>query len=172
MNNSEPPKDQPEESKASGEITDAIADVMMYEAKKAVAREEAIAPLDRPPSAIPWIVLAVLTLVSLYLWFGSPPFLATGEVEPIPPGLEEAGHRMEVYLQAVTVLRYRGANGRLPNSLSEAGSPVTRVEYERQNQNTFRVWIQGSDGILEYVSGDSLQALLGRARERIQMGVG
>jgi hypothetical protein len=162
----------PPEIPTSAHIADAVADVMRDVAVKVVVREEALAPLDRPPSAIPWIALGLLTIVSLYLWFGSPSFLATGVVEPLPPALQEAGARMEIHLQALTVEEFLQEEGRLPNSLSEAGEPFTEVGYERLDRRSFRLWVQGPAGIIEFASGDSVGLFLGDAKEVILRGVG
>ena len=118
------------------------------------------------------MALGILTLLSLYLWFGSPSFLATGLVEPIPPALEEAGLRMEVHLQTLNVEEFLQKEGRLPNSLSEAGDPFTVVEYERLDRRTFRLWAPGPAGIIEYASGDSLELFLGETKAVILRGTG
>jgi hypothetical protein len=171
MSDTDRPPDPPE-GRASDYLADAVAEVMKDQAEKAVVREEALAPLDQPPSATPWIALGVLTLISLFLWFGSPGFLETSPLEPLPPDVQEAGVRMEIYLQALKVQEYLRDEGRLPNSLAEAGDPFSPVEYERMDRRSYRLWLQGPAGIVELTTADSLEAFLGNARQIIGGGGG
>ena len=169
MSDADLPPD-PAEGSGSDYLADAVAEVMKDQAEKALVREEALAPMDRRPSATPWIALGVLTLISLYLWFGSPGFLSPAPPDPLSPTLEEAGLRMEIYLQALKVQDYFREEGRLPNSLAEAGDPFSPVEYERLDRRSYRLWLQGPAGLIELTAADSLEAFLGNAREVIGGG--
>ena len=80
--------------------------------------------------------------------------------------------RMEIYLQALKVQEYLRDEGRLPNSLAEAGDPFSPVEYERMDRRSYRLWLQGPAGIVELTTADSLEAFLGDARQVIGGGGG
>ena len=170
MNDPKEPSEFTEDGAVSGYIADAVANVMKEQAEKEAARDEILLPLDQPPSAVPWIVLGVLSILSLYLWFGSPSFLATGVPEPLPPTLVEAGLRMEVYHQALKVNGFYQRERRLPNSLAEAGDPYSNVAYQRLDPRSYRLWIAGTEGSIEFASTDSLSLFLGNAPQVIGGG--
>ncbi len=181
MSGIDPPPDSPEATVSkndedattgapSGYIADAVADVMKDQAEKAVIRDEIASKLDRPPSPISWLVLCALTVLSLLLWLTAPSSLAPPPPEPLPGAFLEAGLRMELYLGALDVEGYRRDQGRLPNSLAEAGRPFSEVEYERTGGRSYRLWIPGPEGIIQLASSDSLELFLGDAPEILRGG--
>ena len=117
-----------------------------------------------------WVAFLLLSVFSGYLWIGSPSWLQPTPPDPMAPALEEAGLRMEVFLQALLIEEFRDQEGRLPNSLSEAGDPFSEVEYIRGNSQDYRLTFAGPGGAVEYASTDSLELFLGDAPRIIREG--
>lgn len=164
-NDKSPPNGSPGSS--GSEIADALADVLQDQARHAEARERAEVPRDRS-SPLHWVVLAVLFAFNAYLWLASPEWL-----QPEPPPepsleLEEAGLRIEMYMQAARIEAFREAEGRLPATLLEAGEPIEDIEYERIDARTYQLRAASERMSLEYVSTDRLETLLANAREVIR----
>ena len=64
------------------EIADTLAEAIQDQAEKAKARSEAAAPRDRRSAPSAWVAVVVLSIASLYLWFGSPSWLESPPPEP------------------------------------------------------------------------------------------
>ena len=77
---------------------------------------------------------------------------------------------MEVFHQALLIEEFRDQEGRLPNSLSEAGDPFSEVEYIRGNGQDYRLTFAGPGGAVEYASTDSLELFLDDAPRIILEG--
>jgi hypothetical protein len=113
-------------------------------------------------------LLLICSIFSAFLWIFSPGWNSADTLPPISPELASAGLRMEVFLQAVRVRDFRAREGRLPNSLEEAGDPYSRVRYERLDAGRFRLELDGPQGILVYESGQVPGEFLGDALEIIE----
>lgn len=163
------------ESSTSGrvsgrEMADALADVMKDQNEKAASREVAGARAERRTSPVTWVAFLLLSAFSGYLWLGSPSWLQPETPNPVTPALHDAGLRMEIYNQALLVESFKGLQGRLPNSLAEAGDPFTVVQYERLDGDRYRLIMTGEGEALEYRSGDPLLEFLGDAPRVIEEG--
>ena len=167
---SEPPKRPPAERVSGRDMADALADVLRDQSEKAQRREGQGPRGKRTTSAGSWVALIILSLFSAYLWFGSPSWLQPRAPDPISPALEDAGLRMEIFDQALLVEDFRDREGRLPNSLSEAGDPFSEVDYLRGDGQTYRLTAAGMSGTVEYTSTDSLELFLGDAPQVIRGG--
>jgi hypothetical protein len=163
------PEGKPPGDDIKQEISDTLAEAVADQAEKAKARSEATAPRDRASSPLAWTAVVVLFGVSLYLWFGSPSWLEPAPPEPLPPTFQEAGLRMEIFHQALNVEDFLEGEGRLPSTLVEAGDS-SDVQYERLDDRRYRLWLDGSAGIVEYISTDSLELFLGDAEGMIREG--
>ena len=141
---------------------------MMEDQKaKKEARRKARTPRPRQAGPLKKGALALLVLISLYLWFGSPEWLSTEGDNPVRPELAAAGVRMEVYLQALRVEDFLAREGRLPSSLAEAGDAFSDVGYERLDGQRYRLAMTGAGKVVSYMSSDSLELFLGDALEVI-----
>ena len=161
---------RPSDHVPGSEIAGALADVMEDQKAKARARRHAKPPRSRRTGPLKVGMLAILALVSLYLWFGSPEWLDASGDNPVSPELAAAGVRMEVYLQAVRVEDFLAREGRLPSSLAEAGDAFSEVEYERMNDQGYRLSMNAPGGVVTYLSSDPLELFLGDAVEVIGGG--
>lgn len=152
------------------DMADALADVLQEQSEKARRREEQGPRRKRSASSGKWVALVSLSIFSGYLWIGSPSWLQPAPPEPISPALVDAGIRMEIFDQALLVEDFRDREGRLPNSLSEAGDPFSEVDYVRGDGQTYRFTAAGTSGTVEYSSTDSLELFLGDAPRVIRGG--
>jgi hypothetical protein len=149
-------------------MADALADVLHEQKTKAEIEKERAAQRKRGTSPFTWVAFVVLSAVSAYLWIVSPDWLHPEPPEPIPMILEDAGLRMEVFNVALQVEGYRDRVGRLPNSLEEAGNPVSSVEYRQVGSSAYQLAIAGPNVRVEYSSTDSLELFLGDAEQVIR----
>ncbi len=147
----------------------ALADVLEHAAKTADAQERAGKP-HRYTSPLHWFSLGILTAVSAYFWIGPPEWMQP-EPPPQPTAqLEEAGLRMNLYLQAMRIESFRAAEGRLPASLVEAGDPIGNVVYRRIDEQTYHLSGTSDNLVLGFTSTEPLETLLADAMEVIQRG--
>jgi hypothetical protein len=149
----------------------ALADVMKQQADKAQSLKDAEAERKKPKKTSPvtWVLFAVLSVISAYVWIGSPEWLESGPA-PVPPALAEAGLRMEVFEHALLVNDYLAASGRLPRDLSEAGIGETNVAYARVDEVRYRLELTGPLGSVQYDSDEPLDVFVGDALQVIRQG--
>jgi hypothetical protein len=147
---------RPHDSKAAL-LEAAQAAVQDVRQKEAATRER------RHSSRVVLLIAAgALFALSIYLlavrpdWFFTPP----------PPGesmeIQDASVRLMLAREAERVRQFAAANGRLPVSLAEAGSPVSGVEYERAD-NGFVLRTHFAGDTLALRSTDSLPQFLGNS---------
>ena len=86
---------------------------------------------------------------------------------PIPPADEHAGLRFATYVQAQQVEAFRQTRGRLPDVLKETGEPLPGMTYERLDARTYRLGGATERSFVNWVSSDSLTALLRDADKRL-----
>ena len=169
MNSPDPPK-RPAANRVSGkEMADALADVLKDQTDKGENRGKGPPQMGRKTSPMVWAALVVFSVLSGYVWFGSPSWLAYAP-PGVPATLAEAGLRMEVFQQAVLVEEFLEDEGRLPNDLAEAGDPFSDVEYDKIDARTFRLASSADGHAVEYISTDSLNVFLGNALQIIRRG--
>ena len=101
--------------------------------------------------------LGVYILAAQPAWFVTPP-------PPAPPAeVQEAALRLTLVREANRVREFRDQNGRLPATLSETGSPVAGVSYERRSDSLFVLRAPFGTGTVEFLSTDSVSTFLGRS---------
>jgi len=171
MNEKTPPPERSGDYVPKSEIADALADVLEDQKTRKRIREGARGPGSRRGGPAGTVALVLLALVSAYLWFGSPSWLDTSGDNPVDPQLLAAGARMEIYLQALRLEAFRSREGRLPQSLAEAGGNDSDVEYERLDGQRYRLSMTGPAGVVSYMSTSPLDDFLGDAVTVIRGGV-
>lgn len=149
-------------------MADALADVMKDQNEKAKIRQAGPSK-KRKTSPATWMAFFILSALSAYVWFGSPPWLAPSPPS-LSPALADAGLRMEVFQQALLIEAFREVEGRLPSDLAEAGNALTEVEYDRIDALNYRLGLAGQTGAVEYVSTESLDAFLGNSLQVVRQG--
>ena len=106
----------------------------------------------------------ILALVSIWLWV-FPPAALRPEPPTIPVANQEAGLRMEMWVQVNNILRFHTENGRLPQALEEVGDGSAAVQYEPLTASVFRLRGQSGDVDISYTSTDPLEALISNAQD-------
>lgn len=170
MSKQQNPKGSGSDRVSGKEMADALADVLQEQSKKSDGRQSSGGSGGKKKtSPAAWILLVLFSVFSGYIWLGSPSWLASGPPPP-PPALVEAGIRLEIFQEALLVEDFLNAEGRLPEDLNEAGDPYAEVEYQQVDPTTYRLALAGPEGIVEYVSRDSLELFLGDAEMVIRTG--
>ena len=164
-NHISPPSDPPE----SESIEAVVAEVLEAEVEKAILRHGAPVPREGEGGPLAWISLLILTVISAYLWF-SPLGILDSPIPESPASLMRAGIRMELGLQAMKIDDFHRREGRLPNSLAEAGGPFSRVSYERLDGERYLLSLSGPQGVVIHLSTNPLTGLLGDAADVIRRG--
>jgi hypothetical protein len=106
--------------------------------------------------------MGVLLAVLLVLAF-RPPAWILPPPPPVPTAAErEASVRFSIFLQAQQVDHFRNTRGRLPATLSEAGTPIPGIQYLVQSATSYQLR-SIADNSIAYNSTDSLHAFLGES---------
>ena len=135
----------------SSEYGDALKDILEDQARRSELRGTMGPRSGRPrlhPSVPP-----VLALVSIWLWVFRPAAL-TPEAPTISPANQEAGLRVEMYMQFNKIQQYVAQNGRLPNDLGEVGSSPVALQYVPLGGNSFRLSGQSGNVTVDFNSAD------------------
>ena len=144
----------------SNEYGDALSDVLKDQAVRKERRGAAAPSSGRArlhPSLPP-----VLALVSIWLW-AFPPAVLLPVTPTIAPANQEAGLRMEMFMQFINIQRYVAENGRLPNDLEEVGDGPDEVLYSLEAGNTFRLTGTVGGITVDFTSDEPVEDLLGDA---------
>jgi hypothetical protein len=152
------------------EFAEALDEVIRDQDKKAQARgrrEGDSGGRKKPSPPRAWLTLLGASVLSLFLWLGSPAWLGPGPLPQAPPRVVEAGLRVEVHSQAMRLQGFLQREGRLPGALTELGPPPPGMGYERLSPREFRLWMESGEIRVDYSSSESLEAFLGDARRTI-----
>jgi len=123
------------------EAADAVAAVLKHAAAKDEIAHRKTTPRKQPKWMLPLGVnLAVL---AVYLLIAPPSWVTVNPVEP--PDLARQGNDLKaaMWFQAERIKSYQAEHGRLPESLSEAGSATPGVEYVRDGDGFRLIGIVG-----------------------------
>jgi len=113
-----------------------------------------------------------LTLAGFALAALRPAWFLTPPPEPEPPGIQEASVRLTLVREAHRINAWRLATGRLPADVSEAGTPVTGLAYDRINDSVFAVSLPHGPSLVTLRSTDSLATFIGGALATVAERVG
>ena len=152
IDESKPPS-WPESSEYGGALSDVLKDqARRKDLRSATAPRPGRARLH--PSIPP-----VLALVSIWLWV-FPPAVLLPVTPSIPPANQEAGLRMEMFMQFINIQRYVEENGRLPSDLEEVGDGPDEVRYTLEGGDTFRLTGRVGEITVDFTSTEPVEALL------------
>ena len=112
------------------QAADAVAAVLKHAAEKDRAAHERAAPKKQPKWMLPLGVN--LGVLAVYLLIAPPDWVVMNPVQPPDLAAQTESTQSALWLQAQRIESYRQQNGRLPDQLADAGSPVAGVEYVRQ----------------------------------------
>ena len=141
----------------SSEYGDALSDVLKDQVRRKELRS-ATGPMSGRARLHPSIP-PVLALVSIWLWV-FPPAALRPVTPSIPPANQEAGLRMEMFMQFINIQRYVEENGRLPSDLAEVGDGPDEVLYTPGGGNTFRLTGRVGEITVDFDSAEPVEALL------------
>ena len=144
----------------SSEYGDALSDVLKDQVRRGELRSAA-APKPKRTRVHP-SVPPTLALLSIWLWV-FPPSALIPEVPTIPPAVQEAGLRMEMFIQFNNILRYRSEHGNLPDGLDDLGDRPDGVQYTRLADGVFQLSGRTGDVIVDYTSTEPVADLLADA---------
>jgi hypothetical protein len=77
--------------------------------------------------------------------------------------IQEASVRLMLVREASRVRQYRVAHGKYPATLTEAGSPVSNVDYTIQGDSAFRLVTTWGEETIGLSSTDSVGSFLGNS---------
>ena len=151
----------PPDRQQSSEYGDALSDVLKDQVRRDELRSAATpkAPRTRVHPSVP----PVLALVSIWLWMFPPPVLIP-ELPTVPLATQEAGLRMEMFIQLTKIQRYMLENGSLPTGLDDVGERSDGVQYRRLGDDVFQLSGKTGDITVDYTSTEPEDELLGDAR--------
>ena len=151
----------PPDGQQSSEYGDALSDVLKDQVRRDELRR---APAPKAARArVHPSVPPVLALVSIWLWV-FPPTALIPEVPTIPPAAQEAGLRMEMFIQLNNIIRYRSEHGNLPSGLDDLGDRPEGVQYTQIADDVFQLSGRTGDVIVDYTSTEPVEDLLADAR--------
>jgi hypothetical protein len=109
------------------EAADVVAEVLQHAAEREEAAKKKTGPKAPPKWMLP--LTANLGVLALYFLIAQPDFLVLNPVEDVRGAVEvDQGARGTVYAMGIVpVQNFQRDNGRLPESLAEAGSPLESV---------------------------------------------
>lgn len=125
----------------SGDRYEALLEVLEHE-KTQAARSKALEEADRQKrkrQRTPYWPVAVLLVITAWLWIFPPAFLRMEPPPPQPIEQEEAALRFTMYVQAQRIKAFRQANDRLPETLEEAGEPLPDMRYTRLQPDLYQL---------------------------------
>lgn len=165
----EPDAPPPDESRGD-DYYRVLSEVMEDHAQRQERQRQASRRPESSRSQNMGIAAMIVGALSIYVWTAPPGFLQP-EPYPEPSALEvNAGLRMDVYLQAQKIERFRRENDRLPATLEEAGEPEDGVIYERTGDASYRLVTTGGPEPVVYTAGEPLGEFLGDAESIILGG--
>ena len=104
----------------------------------------------------------VLALVSIWLWAFPPPVLIP-EVPTIPPAAQEAGLRMNMWIQFNAIQAFVTEHGRLPEHLDEVSDRPEGVQYTRLAGDVFKLSGRNGNVIVDFTSTEPVANLVADA---------
>ncbi|MBI2409136.1 MAG: hypothetical protein HYV19_12625 [Gemmatimonadetes bacterium] len=138
------------------EIAQSITTEQAREAQAAQTK----APVDRGP-LLRALNAALAVGVAVFLFAAPPDWLPQGAPDRRTPEQREMGLRVVLAFEAARVNAYREAEGRLPETLAEAGGDTRAVRYTAVDATRFTLSASDGASSLSYDSTEPLDALLG-----------
>jgi hypothetical protein len=145
-------------------LYEAFGDVMRQQAETREAERAAAAAQQRERSRVSPIIVvgvAILALAGGYVAVEQPTWLFPPPVHADTREEREAGLRIGMATAVQQIERYRQEQGRLPSTLSEAGSTMPGITYTQTGRSSYLV--RGINGPVElsYRSSEPLRDFVG-----------
>ena len=155
----------------SGDRYEALLEVLEHE-KTQAARDRELEEAEREQSKTkrgPYWPVVVLLLITAWLWIFPPAFLSLEPPPPQPIEQEEAALRFTMYLQAQRIKAFRLEEGRLPETLEEAGPPLPGMRYARLHADLYQLTGLTDRLTLTYRSDLPLQEFVGSGADVVDV---
>jgi hypothetical protein len=137
------------------EAAEAVAAVLKHAAEKDKAAHAKAAPRKQPKWMLPLgINLAVL---AVYLLIAPPAWVVVNPIEGPDLAAQTTDMKKAIYFQAQRVEAYKVKYGRLPDQLTDAGSPTPGVEYIRQGDGYRLIGTVGAEPVVYDSSGPNTE---------------
>jgi hypothetical protein len=159
------PSTPPTATTAKKALLDAFDTVLKTQAEE---REAELRAADARRRARPWsrplvlICTAIVLFTGAYLWIERPEWVFPAPLAPESVAVEEAGLRITIANAAQHVERFRDRNGRLPESLEEAGAHPLGLRYTVTGSD-YRLEGEQDGLVLAFASGEPLPTFLGNS---------
>jgi hypothetical protein len=169
------PNAPPAPSAEKKALLDAFDSVLKTQAEERDASDrEAEARRRARASSRPLLAAAavILLAVASYLAVFQPAWVFAPRAVPESLSIQEASIKIEIVNAAQHVERFRQKNGRLPESLGEAGARAGNLSYQRLGETTYRLvgdngpahaTLRADESLADFL-GDSYQIIARRPR--------
>ena len=148
------------DDKAAGqEAADAVAAVLAHAAERDVAQHVKQGPKKQSKWMLP--VGINLGVFAVYLLIAPPAWVIVNPLEAAPVEEQVDDMRLAMFMQAMRVDAYAQQNGRLPDALEDAGSPVPGVDYTVLGAGRYQLTALIGDEVVLYDSSESAQEWVG-----------
>ncbi|HEX7025078.1 MAG TPA: hypothetical protein VF187_09710 [Gemmatimonadales bacterium] len=107
--------------------------------------------------------LGALLVVLQPIWLAGPT-----SVPPESPAVTDASVRLGMLRERQRIIEFARVHGRLPATLSEAGSKTPGLGYEPGEGQTFKLFAQSGDSLLLLHSTDSMSTFLGNSLQALK----
>jgi hypothetical protein len=108
------------------------------------------------------ICVAIVIFIGAYIWIERPEWVFPAPLAPESVAVEEAGLRITIANAVQHVERFRQRNGRLPESLEEAGAHPLGLRYAVTGSD-YRLEGERDGLLVAYASGEPLPVFLGNS---------
>jgi len=141
---------RPYHATTGSETADSLAEVLEH----AAAREEAAHKRTGPKKSPKWMLPLGINLgvFAVYLLIAPPDWVVMDPLEGPPPAEQSRSMRVAMYFQSQRIEAYRLENGRLPDALADAGTPVPGVEYNKRGADRYELVADAGGEVLLYDS--------------------
>ena len=151
----------PPDRRQPSEYGDALSDVLKDQVRRDELRSTAT-PKAAERTRVHVSVPPALALVSIWLWV-FPPAVLIPQVPTVPPAAQEAGLRMEMFIQLNSIIRYRAEHGNLPSGLDDLGDRPEGVQYTQLADDIFQLTGRTGDVTVDYTSTEPVEDLVADA---------
>lgn len=145
----------------------ALLDAAQAAVTDAKEKEQAARLLRRQNAKRSQAALAVTGLVifgfGIYLLAFRPAWFFTPPPPPETVAIQEASVRLMLVREVDRVKRFRSEQGRLPQTLEEAQSPIHGITYQKETDSTFRLVATFGENTIGLSSTDSVGSFLGNS---------
>jgi len=93
-----------------------------------------------------------LGVFAVYLLIAPPDWVVMDPIDAPPPVEQARSMRVAMYFQSQRIEAYRIENGRLPDALTDAGTPIPGVDYNKRGTGQYELVADVGGEVLLYDS--------------------